>query len=179
MHRFGVGDWVEVIGVLAVPEMKQGTILRVLSHFERPERLNEYEVRFGLKTALHYEHTLERSRPRSTRTECFHIKFSFACFENYATEPSGARSSSSLPRAFRTEAHRSGSVTLTMRFSSDAVDGAATGGLIIMVIKPEDRQLLADFVKNLTKEQRSEILYKLLKTLSTTNSILNEDRLQR
>jgi len=66
-----------------------------------------------------------------------------------------------------------------MRFSSDAVDGAATGGLIIMVIKPEDRQLLADFVNNLTKEQRSEILYKLLKTLSTTNSILNEDRLQR
>ena len=66
-----------------------------------------------------------------------------------------------------------------MRFSSDAVDGAATGGLIIMVIKPEDRQLLADFVNNLTKEQRSEILYKLLKTLSTTNSTLNEDRLQR
>ena len=55
MQRFGVGDWVEVIGVLAVPDMKQGTILRVLSHFERPERLNECDVRFGLKTALHYE----------------------------------------------------------------------------------------------------------------------------
>jgi hypothetical protein len=55
MHRFKVGDWVEVIGVLVAPDMKQGTILRVLQHSERPERLNEYEVRFGLKTALHYE----------------------------------------------------------------------------------------------------------------------------
>jgi hypothetical protein len=55
MHRFEVGDWVEVIGGLVAPNMKQGTILRVLSHFERPERLNEYEVRFGLRTALHYE----------------------------------------------------------------------------------------------------------------------------
>jgi hypothetical protein len=35
--------------------MKQGTILRVLPNSEGPERLNEYEVRFGLKTALNYE----------------------------------------------------------------------------------------------------------------------------
>jgi hypothetical protein len=55
MHRFEVGDWVEVIGSLVAPDMKQGTILRVLPHSERPERLNGYEVRFGLKTALHYE----------------------------------------------------------------------------------------------------------------------------
>ena len=54
MHRFKVGDWVEVIGDVA-PEMKQGTILRVLPNSEGPERLNEYEVRFGLKTALNYE----------------------------------------------------------------------------------------------------------------------------
>ena len=47
-----------------------------------------------------------------------------------------------------------------------------------MVIKPEDRQLLADFVNNLTKEQRSEILYKLLKTLSTTRNILNEEEME-
>jgi hypothetical protein len=47
-----------------------------------------------------------------------------------------------------------------------------------MVIKPEDRQLLADFVNNLTKEQRSEILYKLLKTLST-KSILNEEEMEK
>ena len=33
-----------------------------------------------------------------------------------------------------------------------------------MVIKPEDRQLLADFVKNLTNEQRREMLQKVLKT---------------
>jgi hypothetical protein len=55
MHRFEVGDWVEVIGVLAAPDMKQGTILRVLPYSERAKRLNEYEVRFGLKTALRYE----------------------------------------------------------------------------------------------------------------------------
>jgi len=54
MHRFGVGDWVEVIGVLAASDMKQGTILRVLPHSARRNG-NEYEVRFGLKTALHYE----------------------------------------------------------------------------------------------------------------------------
>ena len=54
MHRFKVGDWVEVIGDVA-PDMKQGTILRVLPNSEGPERLTEYEVRFGLKTALHYE----------------------------------------------------------------------------------------------------------------------------
>ena len=54
MHRFKVGDWVEVIGDVA-PDMKQGTILRVLPNSEGSDRLNEYEVRFGLKTALHYE----------------------------------------------------------------------------------------------------------------------------
>jgi hypothetical protein len=48
-----------------------------------------------------------------------------------------------------------------------------------MVIKPEDRQLLADFVNNLTKEQRSEIFHKLLKTLSTTKSILNEEQMEK
>jgi hypothetical protein len=55
MQRFEVGDWVEVIGLLVAPDMKQGTILRVLAPSERPERLNDYEVRFGLKTALHHE----------------------------------------------------------------------------------------------------------------------------
>jgi hypothetical protein len=55
MHRFKLGDWVEVIGGLVARDMKQGTILRVLPHFERPEPPNEYEVRFGFKTALHYE----------------------------------------------------------------------------------------------------------------------------
>jgi hypothetical protein len=55
MQRFEVGDWVEVIGLLVAPDMKQGTILRMLAPSERSERLNEYEVRFGLKTALHYE----------------------------------------------------------------------------------------------------------------------------
>ena len=54
MHRFKVGDWVEVIGDVA-PDMKQGTILRVLPNSDGPDRLNEYEVRFGFKTALHYE----------------------------------------------------------------------------------------------------------------------------
>jgi hypothetical protein len=54
MHRFEVGDWVEVIGVLAAPDMKQGTILRVLAPSARRNG-NEYEVRFGLRTALHHE----------------------------------------------------------------------------------------------------------------------------
>jgi hypothetical protein len=45
----------------------------------------------------------------------------------------------------------------------------------MMAIKPEDRQLLADFVNNLTKEQRRDILYKLLKTLSPTKNVLNEE----
>jgi len=35
--------------------MKQDTILRVLPNSEGSDRLSEYEVRFGLKTALHYE----------------------------------------------------------------------------------------------------------------------------
>jgi hypothetical protein len=55
MHGFQAGDWVEVIGVLVPPDMKQGTILRVLPHSGQSERLYEYEVRFGLKTALHNE----------------------------------------------------------------------------------------------------------------------------
>jgi hypothetical protein len=55
MHRFKLGDWVEVTGGVVAPDMKQGTILRVLPDSEGPERLNEYEVRFGLKTAIHYE----------------------------------------------------------------------------------------------------------------------------
>jgi len=45
----------------------------------------------------------------------------------------------------------------------------------MMAIKPEDRLLLADFVNNLTKEQRRDILYKLLKTLSPTKNVLNEE----
>jgi hypothetical protein len=51
-------------------------------------------------------------------------------------------------------------------------------GGVIMAIKPEDRQLLADFVANLTTEQRREILHKLLKTLST-KSILNEEEMEK
>jgi hypothetical protein len=54
MHRLKVGDWVEVIGVLVAPDMIQGTILRVLPHSARRNG-NEYEVRFGLNTALHHE----------------------------------------------------------------------------------------------------------------------------
>jgi hypothetical protein len=46
------------------------------------------------------------------------------------------------------------------------------------VMKTQDRQLLADFVNNLTKEQRREILFKLLKTLST-KGILNEEEMQK
>jgi hypothetical protein len=57
--------------------------------------------------------------------------------------------------------------------------GSGWGDLIIVVIKRENRQLLADFVNNLTKEQRSEILYKLLKTLSTTKNILNEEEMEK
>ena len=55
MDRFKVGDWVEVIGGFTASDMKKGTILRVLPHSEREEWLYEYEVRFGLKTALLYE----------------------------------------------------------------------------------------------------------------------------
>jgi len=35
------------------PDMKQGTILRILPHSGFLERPAEYEVLFGLKTALH------------------------------------------------------------------------------------------------------------------------------
>ena len=55
MHRFKVGEWVEVIGSFVTSDMKKGTIFRVLPHSEREAWLYEYEVRFGLKTALHYE----------------------------------------------------------------------------------------------------------------------------
>jgi hypothetical protein len=42
-----------------------------------------------------------------------------------------------------------------------------------MVIKPEDRQLIANFVNNLTADQRREILRRLLKT--RFKRILTED----
>jgi hypothetical protein len=42
-----------------------------------------------------------------------------------------------------------------------------------MVIKPEDRQLIANFVNSLTADQRREILCRLLKT--RRNAILTED----
>ena len=47
-----------------------------------------------------------------------------------------------------------------------------------MVIRPEDRQLLADFVNNLTKEQRREILNKLLKSILTTKGEMEKLREQ-
>jgi len=43
-----------------------------------------------------------------------------------------------------------------------------------MVIKPEDRQLIANFVNSLTADQRREILCRLLKT--RCNAILTEDK---
>jgi len=54
MHKFEVGDRVEVIGGFVGPDMKEGTILRILPHSGFLERPAEYEVLFGLKTALHY-----------------------------------------------------------------------------------------------------------------------------
>jgi len=42
-----------------------------------------------------------------------------------------------------------------------------------MVIKPEDRQLIANYVNSLTTDQRREILFRLLKIRS--KSILTED----
>jgi hypothetical protein len=45
------------------------------------------------------------------------------------------------------------------------------------VIKPEDRQLLANFVKNLTDQQRREMLHKVLKT--RFKRILTEEEMER
>ena len=46
-----------------------------------------------------------------------------------------------------------------------------------MVIKPEDRQLLANFAKNLNNEERREMLYKLLKT--RFRRILNDEEMEK
>jgi hypothetical protein len=48
-----------------------------------------------------------------------------------------------------------------------------------VVIKPEDRQLLANFVKvkNLTNQQRREMLHKLLKT--TFKRILKDEEMEK
>ena len=46
-----------------------------------------------------------------------------------------------------------------------------------MVIKPEDRQHLANFVKNLTAQQRLEMLHKLLKT--RFRRILKDDEMEK
>jgi len=50
--------------------------------------------------------------------------------------------------------------------------------MFTVVIRPEDRQLLADFVNNLTKEQRREILNKLLKSILTTKGEMEKLREQ-
>jgi hypothetical protein len=47
-----------------------------------------------------------------------------------------------------------------------------------MVIRPEDRQLLADFVNKLTKEQRREILDKLLKSILNNKEQMEKFREQ-
>jgi hypothetical protein len=47
-----------------------------------------------------------------------------------------------------------------------------------MVIRPEDRQLLADFVNNLTKEQRREILDRLVKSILSNREDLKKFREQ-
>ncbi len=46
-----------------------------------------------------------------------------------------------------------------------------------VMIKPEDRQLLANFVKNLTNEQRREMLHKLLKT--SFKRILTDEEMEK
>jgi len=46
-----------------------------------------------------------------------------------------------------------------------------------VVIKPEDRQLLANFAKNLNNEERREMLYKLLKT--RFRRILNDEEMEK
>jgi hypothetical protein len=106
-------------------------------------------------------------------------KFSFSCFENYATEPSGAALVKVVAESFQDRGASIRVCNSDYEVFQRCSGRRATGGLIIMVIKPEDRQLLADFVNNLTKEQRSEMLYKLLKTLSTTKSILNEEEMEK
>jgi hypothetical protein len=53
-----------------------------------------------------------------------------------------------------------------------------TQEMFTVVIRPEDRQLLADFVNNLTKEQRREILNKLLKSILTTKGEMEKLREQ-
>jgi hypothetical protein len=68
------------------PTWKQGTILRVLAPSERPERLNEYEVRFGLKTALHHETHLRQSRLRSFQSLCEGCKSRHATESAYTTK---------------------------------------------------------------------------------------------
>jgi hypothetical protein len=46
-----------------------------------------------------------------------------------------------------------------------------------VVIKPEDRQLLANFVKNLTNEQRRQMLYKLLNT--SFKRVLKDEEMEK
>src|SRR5262245_15420915 len=75
MHKFEVGDRFEVIGGFVGPDMKEGTILRILPHSGFLERPAEYEVLFGLKRPYITEPNLDRYIPRSTSTEWFHIEF--------------------------------------------------------------------------------------------------------
>jgi hypothetical protein len=55
MPKFKLGDWVEVKSILVSAYMREGKIIRVIPHPELPEGLNEYEVQFGMNTALLYE----------------------------------------------------------------------------------------------------------------------------
>jgi hypothetical protein len=48
-----------------------------------------------------------------------------------------------------------------------------------MVIKPEDRRLLVDFVNNLKTEQRREILNRLLKSILNNKEEMEKSREQQ
>jgi hypothetical protein len=62
MPKFNVGDWVEVTGFVVPAYMRQGQIIRVIAHPDLPEGLDEYEVQFGINTALLYETQLRTHR---------------------------------------------------------------------------------------------------------------------
>jgi hypothetical protein len=59
MPKFKVGEWVEVKSILVSVYMREGRIIRAIPHPELPEGLDEYEVQFGMNTALLYETQLK------------------------------------------------------------------------------------------------------------------------
>jgi hypothetical protein len=69
MPKFKIGDYVEVVGVPAADDMREGTVIRIIRRPDLPDSHDEYEVQFGFNRALLYGSQLKAAVPSAVNED--------------------------------------------------------------------------------------------------------------